>query len=118
MRRKTFRVSDADRLEHAQSAPQAKRTLKSTKGVTAKVGRLTGRSGAKKTVFLAATLQVLKDADHPTNTRQIADRVLAKNVGQTTGKTPATLHAAILREIRECAARPGVRRPGGGSSGK
>lgn len=56
---------------------------------------------AKPMGLLDAALKVLKQARKPMTCRAIVDRVLAKKLWQTTGKTPAaTLNAAIHREIR------------------
>ena len=43
---------------------------------------------------------MLAEAGEPLNCKTIVDRMLAKGLWQTGGKTPqATLHAAISREI-------------------
>ena len=49
---------------------------------------------------LDAAAQVLAEAGEPLNCKTIVDRMLAKGLWKTGGKTPqATLHAAISREI-------------------
>ena len=49
---------------------------------------------------LDAAAQVMAESGEPLNTKTIVERMLAKGLWQTGGKTPqATLHAAISREI-------------------
>ena len=73
-------------------------------GITApagKKGKLKSDMPAKerKAGGLDAAAQVLADAGEPLNTKDMVDRMLAKGLWSTGGKTPAaTIYAAILRE--------------------
>ena len=100
------RTAPEDVTQRLQSAPDAKKARKSSKrGAAAKAGRHTGEKrakGARKTSLLDAAVQVLQDAGHPMNTREIVEHVREKGIWTTQGKTPAaTLYAAILREIQK-----------------
>jgi len=54
----------------------------------------------KRASGLDAAAQVLAEAGEPLNTKTMVERMLAKGLWQTNGKTPAaTIYAAILREI-------------------
>ncbi len=54
----------------------------------------------KRLSGLAAAAQVLADAGKPLNTQTMVERMLAKGLWRTGGKTPAaTIYAAIIREI-------------------
>ena len=54
----------------------------------------------KRMSGLDAAAQVLKDAKEPLTTKEMVERMLAKGLWQTGGKTPAaTIYSAILREI-------------------
>ena len=54
----------------------------------------------KRASGLDAAAQVLAEAGAPLNTNTMVERMLAKGLWQTSGKTPAaTIYAAILREI-------------------
>ena len=56
-------------------------------------------SGKKRSSGLDAAAQVLAEAGEPLNTKTMVERMLAKGLWQTGGKTPAaTIYAAILRE--------------------
>jgi len=56
----------------------------------------------KRASGLDAAAQVLAEAKGPMNTKEMVERMLAKGLWQTTGKTPApTIYAAVIREIRE-----------------
>ena len=49
---------------------------------------------------LDAAAKVLAEAGEPLNTKTMVERMLAKGLWKTSGKTPAaTIYAAILREI-------------------
>jgi len=49
---------------------------------------------------LDAAAQVLADARQPLSTKELVERMLAKGLWQTGGKTPAaTIYSAIIREI-------------------
>ena len=55
---------------------------------------------AGKPSGLDAAAQVLAEAKEPLTTKQMVERMLAKKLWQTNGKTPAaTIYAAIIREI-------------------
>jgi len=78
-----------------------------TKGVTVPTGKKrsakkkAGKSdGEKRPSGLDAAAQVLADAGEPLNCKEMVERMLAKGLWQTNGKTPAaTIYAAIIREI-------------------
>jgi hypothetical protein len=54
----------------------------------------------KRTSGLDAAAQVLAEAKGPLTTKEMVERMLAKGLWQTGGKTPAaTIYAAIIREI-------------------
>ena len=54
----------------------------------------------KRASGLDAAAQVLAEAGEPLNTKTMVERMLAKGLWQTGGKTPAaTIYAAMLREI-------------------
>ena len=54
----------------------------------------------KRTSGLDAAAKILADAKEPLNTKEMVDRMLAKGLWKTNGKTPAaTIYAAIIREI-------------------
>ena len=54
----------------------------------------------KRASGLDAAAQVLAEAAEPLNTKDMVERMLAKGLWQTGGKTPAaTIYAAIIREI-------------------
>ena len=86
----------------AASAPTAKKAGKATKEPRAARGRDTGErgaKGAKRTSGLDAAAQVLAEAGEPLNTKGMIERMLAKDLWSTNGRTPsATIYAAILRE--------------------
>jgi hypothetical protein len=55
----------------------------------------------KRASGLDAAAQVLAEAKEPLNTREMVDRMLAKGLWKTNGRTPsATIYAAILRECQ------------------
>ncbi len=73
--------------------------------------------------ILEAALAVLRDADRPLTTREVAERVLARDLIATTGKTPdASISAALYVAVRrnrapglECLSEPGKGRAKRGS---
>ncbi|MBE3069263.1 MAG: winged helix-turn-helix domain-containing protein [Planctomycetes bacterium] len=88
-------------LDAAVKASEADRRAKSPKAT-----RLGGKAkaakpkGERKPGILALAAQVLKDAKAPMDCKAIVEKVLAKGLWQTKGKTPAAmLYAAIIREI-------------------
>ncbi len=87
----TEAVEKGDRTDGVR-APAGKK--QSGKKKTAKADRQKRPSG------LDAAAQVLADAGKPMNCKTIVERMLAKGLWQTKGKTPAaTIYAAIIREI-------------------
>ena len=61
-------------------------------------GRDTGER--RRPSGLDAAAKVLADAKEPLNAKDMVERMLAKGLWQTKGKTPAaTIYAAIIREI-------------------
>ena len=56
--------------------------------------------GPRGTSGLDAAAKVLAEAGKPMNCKAIVERMLAKGLWKTNGKTPAaTIYAAIIREI-------------------
>ena len=56
--------------------------------------------GAKRSSGLDAAAQVLSEAGEPMSCKTVVERMLAQNLWQTKGKTPAsTIYAAVLRDI-------------------
>ena len=95
----------------ADVGPTAKKAAKATRGSARGKGRDTGeRRGTsakraaeakpKRPSGLDAAAQVLAEAKEPLNAKQMVERMLAKGLWSTGGKTPhATIYAAIIREI-------------------
>jgi len=81
----------------------AKKTKKATKDAKDAARRDTGERDAKeakRTSGLDAAAKVLADAKQPLDTKAMVERMLAKGLWKTSGKTPAaTIYAAIIREI-------------------
>jgi len=78
---------------------------KSTGKPKARKERATGERGGTSRGLsgLDAAAQVLAEAGEPLNTKTMVERMLAKGLWKTSGKTPAaTIYAAI---IRECAVK-------------
>jgi len=72
------------------------------KARTSKKGDTGERRGkrAKRPSRLDAAAKVLGEAGEPLNTKDMVERMLAKGLWKTGGKTPAaTIYAAIIREI-------------------
>jgi hypothetical protein len=79
-------------LDAAVKAAAADRRAKKAKAAKPK--------GERKPGLLTLAADVLKDAKAPMDCKAIVEKVLAKGLWQTKGKTPAaTLYAAIIREI-------------------
>ena len=80
-------------LDKAIKAADADRAAKKAKAAKPK--------GERKGGALDAAVQILKTAGGgPLGTKEMVERMLAKGLWQTKGKTPAaTLYAAIIREI-------------------
>ena len=54
----------------------------------------------KKISGLDAAVKVLTERGEPLNTKEMVERMLAKGLGYSDGKTPAaTIYAAMIREI-------------------
>ena len=81
----------------------AKKSGKATKDAKPAGKRDTGQrgaNGAKRPSGLDAAAQVLADAKEPLGAKEMVERMLAKGLWRTSGKTPAaTIYAAIIREI-------------------
>ena len=88
-------VSLAEYEAEAKAGPTDKASKKETsKGPPPKA------AGRKRSSGLDAAAQVLADAGEPLNTKTMVERMLAKGLWNTNGKTPAaTIYAAIIREI-------------------
>ena len=77
------------------------------KGVTVPTGKKRSEKkkaeksdGEKRPSGLDAAAQVLADAGEPLNCKEMVERMLAKGLWQTKGRTPAaTIYAAVIREI-------------------
>jgi hypothetical protein len=79
-------------LDAAVKASEADRRAKKAKVAKPKSDRKPG--------ILTLAAGVLKDVKTPMDCKAIVEKVLAKGVWQTKGKTPAaTLYAAVIREI-------------------
>ena len=91
----------------AQSATRPKKAKKAAKEPKAAAKRDTREPGGKgggpsgkRLSGLDAAAKVLADAGEPLNTKDMVERMLAKGLWTTSGKTPAaTIYAAIIREI-------------------
>jgi hypothetical protein len=69
-------------------------------GRKAKKAKAAKPKGERKPGILTLAADVLKDAKAPMDCRTIVEKVLAKGLWHTKGKTPAaTLYAAIIREM-------------------
>ena len=65
-----------------------------------KTGKPARKRADGKLSGLDAAAQVLAEAKEPLDTKTMVERMLAKSLWQTKGKTPAaTIYAAIIREI-------------------
>jgi len=82
-------------LDKAIKAADANRAAKKAKATKAR--------GERKTSILDAAVQVLKTAGGgPLGCKEMVERMLAKGLWRTKGKTPAaTLYSALLRETRK-----------------
>jgi len=89
-------ITEANKADAVNEAMQAvaadKRKRQAKGGEPAKQRKPSG---------LDAAAQVLAEAGEPLNTKDMVERMLAKGLWQTSGKTPAaTIYAAILRECQ------------------
>jgi hypothetical protein len=84
----------------ADVGPTAKPDAKVAQEAKGKKPKAAKPKGERKPGILTLAADVLKDAKAPMDCKTIIEKVLAKGVWQTKGKTPAaTLYAAIIREI-------------------
>jgi len=82
----------------AKSPTGAKKAAKASTSRPKAKGRDTGER--RRTSGLDAAAQVLAEAGEAMSCKETVDRMLAKKLWQTKGKTPAaTIYAAIIREI-------------------
>jgi hypothetical protein len=59
-------------------------------------------AGGKKLSALDAAAKVLAASSEPLSCAELAEKIIARKLWKTSGKTPAaTLNAAIIREIRD-----------------
>ena len=96
-------VKEGDLTKGVTVPTSAKTAKKATKDAKAPTKRDTGErdaTGAKRPSGLDAAAQVLADAGEPMNCKAIVERMLAKGLWQTSGRTPsATIYSAVIREI-------------------
>jgi len=95
---------DKGNLAKGVTVPTAKKkTGKATTKARTPKQRDTGQrdaKGAKRPSGLDAAAQVLAEAKEPLGAKEMVERMLAKGLWRTGGKTPAaTIYAAIIREI-------------------
>jgi len=85
----------------AQPDPELDAAVKAAaEGRKAKKAKAAKPKGQRKPGILTLAADVLKDAKAPMDCKAIVEKVLAKGLWQTKGKTPAaTLYAAVIREI-------------------
>jgi len=94
-----YRKEVADKVAKPDSENDA--AIKAAKeGLRAKKAKAGKAKGGRKPGILTLAVDVLKDAKAPMDCKAVVEKVLAKGLWQTKGKTPAaTLYAAIIREI-------------------
>ena len=81
-------------------AKKAGKTTKDAKPAGKRDTGQRGANGAKRSSGLDAAAQVLAEAKEPLGAKEMVERMLAKGLWKTNGKTPAaTIYAAIIREI-------------------
>ena len=118
--KKSVRIKSAQRLRGKAATWPGKKTVKSAdgvaetvaavekgdlaKGVTVPTGKKKRQPKAekkqRKPSGLDAAAKVLAEAGEPMGTKDMVERMLAKGLWKTGGKTPAaTIYAAIIREI-------------------
>ena len=86
------------------SATKGKATAKADRQATQPKKAAHGKAPAKpkRTSLLEAATRVLKETRKTMRSGDIVEVILKKDYWQTTGKTPsATLHAAMIREIKD-----------------
>jgi len=89
--------------EATDVGPKCKKPAKAAKDAKPARKRDTGEpdaKGAKRPSGLDAAAKVLAEAKQPLSAKDMVERMLAKGLWTTNGKTPeATIYAAIIREI-------------------
>ena len=102
-RKKIVSLAEYEAEAKGTSATGAKKATKATGKAKAPTKRPTGQrdaKGAKRPSGLDAAAQVLAEAKEPLGAKEIVERMLAKGLWQTSGRTPsATIYAAVIREI-------------------
>jgi hypothetical protein len=97
------RAMDESAATAAQDRPSRKTAKKAKAKPKVAPGRPTGQRRAtsgKRLSGLDAAAKVLAEAGEPLNTKTMVERMLAKGLWTTQGKTPAaTIYAAVIREI-------------------
>jgi len=89
-----------DAAPAADVGPTAKPGAKVAPEAKGKKPRAAKPKGERKPGILMLAADVLKDAKAPMDCKTVVEKVLAKGLWHTKGKTPAaTLYAAIIREI-------------------
>ena len=84
----------------ADVGPTAKPDAKVAPEAKGKKAKAAKPKGERKPGILTLAADVLRDAKAPMDCKAIVEKVLAKGLWHTKGKTPAaTLYAAIIREI-------------------
>ena len=96
-------VEKGDLAKGVKVPTGAKKAAKATKDAKPAGKRHTGQrgaNGAKRPSGLDAAAKVLAEAKEPLGAKEMVERMLAKGLWQTAGRTPsATIYAAIIREI-------------------
>jgi len=102
---KRTKIVSLAEYEAEAKATGAKKARKATGKAKAPAKRDTGQrgaKGAKRPSGLDAAAQVLAEAGEPLNCKEMVERMLAKGLWQTKGRTPsATIYSAIIREVRD-----------------
>ena len=102
-RAKIVSLAEYEAGAKAPSAPRAKKATKATRKAKATGKRDTAQRDAKEAKRpsgLDAAAQILAEAKEPLGAKEMVERMLAKGLWQTKGRTPsATIYAAIIREI-------------------
>jgi len=116
-RKKIVTLAEYEAAAAKQPAPGgagAKTPTEPTPAAKAAKERPTGErgvKGAKRVSGLDAAAKVLAEAGEPLNCKTIVDRMLAKGLWKTSGKTPQnTLHAAVCKEITKKGAKSRFRK--------
>ena len=104
MKKKKVKTSAKQLPKKMATSPRvAKKTAKASKASPKPAKADTGEpaaKGAKRPSGLDAAAKALAEAGKSMNCKSIVDRMLAQGLWHTEGKTPpATIYAAIIREI-------------------